>query len=209
MVVMWEWQAAPAAAAPPPPLPPPPSAAPQKRADGRVIATPYAKKLAKVTRHLPCSVQDSAYIKQLRKQPVFCAATLGVKKPMTVRCATQHRHVFLQGRQHVVKPAHVEARPWGNAVGQTTFESAVSKLVQERRATCTPVVCTHSGSDGTRTELQWNSRSCFAHMDHSGRHRRGTAMPGAGIALRSARRLLRGRPCGAAQDIPTATESVE
>ena len=32
-------------AAPPPP--PPPPAAPTKRADGRVIATPYAKKLAK------------------------------------------------------------------------------------------------------------------------------------------------------------------
>ena len=37
------------ATAPPPPPPPPPSAAPQpqKRTDGRVIATPYAKKLAK------------------------------------------------------------------------------------------------------------------------------------------------------------------
>lgn len=33
-------------AAPPPP-PPPPPAAPTKRTDGRVIATPYAKKLAK------------------------------------------------------------------------------------------------------------------------------------------------------------------
>ncbi len=33
-------------AAPPSP-PPPPPAAPSKRADGRVIATPYAKKLAK------------------------------------------------------------------------------------------------------------------------------------------------------------------
>lgn len=35
--------------APPPPPPPPPAAAPQpqKRTDGRVIATPYAKKLAK------------------------------------------------------------------------------------------------------------------------------------------------------------------
>ena len=31
----------------PPPPPPPPPAAPTKRADGRVIATPYAKKLAK------------------------------------------------------------------------------------------------------------------------------------------------------------------
>ena len=30
-----------------PPPPPPPAAAPQKRADGRVVATPYAKKLAK------------------------------------------------------------------------------------------------------------------------------------------------------------------
>lgn len=35
----------PSAAAPPPP--PPPAAAPQKRADGRIIVTPYAKKLAK------------------------------------------------------------------------------------------------------------------------------------------------------------------
>lgn len=32
---------------PPPPLPPPPAAPVNKRADGRVIATPYAKKLAK------------------------------------------------------------------------------------------------------------------------------------------------------------------
>jgi len=31
----------------PPPPPPPAAAAPQKRTDGRVIATPYAKKLAK------------------------------------------------------------------------------------------------------------------------------------------------------------------
>ena len=37
------------ATAPPPPPPPPPAAAPQpqKRADGRIVATPYAKKLAK------------------------------------------------------------------------------------------------------------------------------------------------------------------
>lgn len=40
--------AAAAEQAPPPPPPPPPAAAPQKRADGRIIATPYAKKLAKV-----------------------------------------------------------------------------------------------------------------------------------------------------------------
>ena len=41
---------APAAAAPPPPPPPPPppaAPAPAKRAGGRIIATPYAKKLAK------------------------------------------------------------------------------------------------------------------------------------------------------------------
>ena len=39
-----------AAVPPPPPPPPPPAAAapaPVKRADGRIIATPYAKKLAK------------------------------------------------------------------------------------------------------------------------------------------------------------------
>lgn len=53
-LIIWHlpgWlQPAPAAAeqAPPPPPPPPPAAAPQKRADGRIIATPYAKKLAKV-----------------------------------------------------------------------------------------------------------------------------------------------------------------
>ena len=45
-------KAAPAASAtttapPPPPLPAPAAPMPQKRADGRVIATPYAKKLAK------------------------------------------------------------------------------------------------------------------------------------------------------------------
>lgn len=41
--------AAPAASAPPPPPPPPPPAptGPAPRADGRIIATPYAKKLAK------------------------------------------------------------------------------------------------------------------------------------------------------------------
>lgn len=38
---------APAAAAPPPPPPPPAAPAPTKRTDGRIIATPYAKKLAK------------------------------------------------------------------------------------------------------------------------------------------------------------------
>ena len=42
---VWSCTAAPSPHAPPPP--PPPAAAPQKRADGRVIATPYAKKLAK------------------------------------------------------------------------------------------------------------------------------------------------------------------
>ena len=41
----WSCTAAPSPHAPPPP--PPPAAAPQKRADGRVVATPYAKKLAK------------------------------------------------------------------------------------------------------------------------------------------------------------------
>jgi len=35
------------ATAPPPPPPPPPPSGPQPRADGRIVATPYAKKLAK------------------------------------------------------------------------------------------------------------------------------------------------------------------
>ena len=39
--------AAPSPHAPPPPPPPAAAPQPQKRADGRVIATPYAKKLAK------------------------------------------------------------------------------------------------------------------------------------------------------------------
>ncbi len=36
-----------ATAPPPPPPPPPPPAPVNKRADGRIVATPYAKKLAK------------------------------------------------------------------------------------------------------------------------------------------------------------------
>ncbi len=83
---------APAAAAPPPPPPPPAAApAPAKRADGRIIATPYAKKLAKDLGISLETVAGSGPNGRITASDVEAMKNGGARRPWPVVVGTRER----------------------------------------------------------------------------------------------------------------------